>query len=138
MLSVMAVAAADGYGSGLAAWPYVASVLAAYVLLCALLRYGQKRAIEAKFHFPTRASLANMSLMQTYEIQKWLGELEFPATFSTSILFALFKVRARVPFLIPQHSETDQGGYIELWYPLHLTASCDNWSDCQSSDHSNW
>ena len=72
------------------AWPCIASVLAAYVLLCALLRYRQKRAIEARFHSAIVAN--NLSLLQAYEIQKWLSEQEFPATFSASIFFALFKV----------------------------------------------
>ncbi|KAK0703095.1 hypothetical protein B0T26DRAFT_729815 [Lasiosphaeria miniovina] len=66
---------------------YTVSALVAYVALCALLRYRQKHAIEAKF----RMSLGDMTLLQAYEIQKWLGEQEFPATFSASIFFALFK-----------------------------------------------
>ena len=61
---------------------YTVSVLVvAYVVFCALLRYRQKHAIEAKFQM----SLGDMTLLQAYEIQKWLGEQEFPATFSASI-----------------------------------------------------
>ncbi|KAK0716192.1 hypothetical protein B0H67DRAFT_582565 [Lasiosphaeris hirsuta] len=49
-----------------------------------------------------------MILLQAYEIQKWLGEQEIPATFSASIFFALFKVGClkgkKAAFLFPKSS----------------------------------
>jgi hypothetical protein len=72
----------------------VSALVAAYVVLCALLRHRQKHAIEAKF----QTSLGDMTLLEAFEIQKWLGEQEFPAVFSASIFFSLFKV-GEVAFL---------------------------------------
>lgn len=71
----------------------IVSALVAYVLLCAFLRYRQMHTMEARF----QTSRGAMTLLQAYEIQKWLGEQEFPATFSASIFFALFKVGIRLP-----------------------------------------
>ncbi|KAK0710208.1 hypothetical protein B0T26DRAFT_755306 [Lasiosphaeria miniovina] len=46
-----------------------------------------------------------MSLIQAYEIQKWLGEQEFPATFSASIFFALFKIASRGTYNLERTSK---------------------------------
>ena len=73
-------------------WTWALPVFLAYMLLCTTLRHHQRMAMEKKFDFPTRASLANMTLDQAYAIQKWLAEQEFPTTFSASLFFALFKV----------------------------------------------
>ncbi|KAI0855322.1 hypothetical protein F4860DRAFT_496775 [Xylaria cubensis] len=62
-----------------------------YVILCTTLRFRQMRAIAKKFGYNTRASFANMTVDDAYQIQKWLAEQEFPKVFSASVFFALFK-----------------------------------------------
>ncbi|KAI1738168.1 hypothetical protein F4680DRAFT_426312 [Xylaria scruposa] len=66
-------------------------IIVLYAILCATLRFRQMRAIADKFGYTTRASFANMTVDDAYQIQKWLAEQEFPKVFSASIFFALFK-----------------------------------------------
>ncbi|KAI1120353.1 hypothetical protein F5Y10DRAFT_258617 [Nemania abortiva] len=62
-----------------------------YATLCTTLRFRQMRAVADRFDYSTRASLSYMTVDDAYQIQKWLGEQEFPKVFSASIFFALFK-----------------------------------------------
>lgn len=81
-------------------WPWAGIVVLAiilYVSLCTTLRSRQMRAIRSKFGYTTRASFANMTVDDAYQIQRWLAEQEFPKVFSASVFFALFKVK---PFLL--------------------------------------
>jgi hypothetical protein len=50
--------------------------------------------MEERYSFPTRASLAKMTVQEAYEIQKWLTEQEFPTAFHASLFLALLKVCA--------------------------------------------
>ncbi|KAI1127214.1 hypothetical protein F5Y10DRAFT_243146 [Nemania abortiva] len=70
-------------------WALTAMV--GYVVLCTTLRHSQKRAMEAKFNFSNRSSLAKMTLEDAHAIQTWLAEQQFPSVFSAAIFFALFK-----------------------------------------------
>lgn len=75
-------------------WPWAGIVVLAiilYVSLCTTLRSRQMRAIRSKFGYTTRASFANMTVDDAYQIQRWLAEQEFPKVFSASVFFALFK-----------------------------------------------
>ncbi|KAI1308316.1 hypothetical protein F5Y03DRAFT_393551 [Xylaria venustula] len=62
-----------------------------YVLFCTTLRNSQKRAMERRFNFNDRTSLAKMTLKDAHAIQTWLAEQQFPSVFSAAIFFALFK-----------------------------------------------
>ncbi|KAK5629002.1 hypothetical protein RRF57_004717 [Xylaria bambusicola] len=70
-------------------WAFTAMV--GYVVICTTLRHSQKRAIQQKFNFRDRSSLAKMTLEDAYAIQTWLAEQQFPSVFSAAIFFALFK-----------------------------------------------
>ncbi|KAI0146294.1 hypothetical protein GGR57DRAFT_479442 [Xylariaceae sp. FL1272] len=72
-------------------WPWLVSLTAAYVLFCTAMRNSQRRAIEKKFNFKDRKSLAHMTLKEAHAIQTWLAEQMFPSVFSASLFFALFK-----------------------------------------------
>ncbi|KAF1814269.1 hypothetical protein P152DRAFT_465172 [Eremomyces bilateralis CBS 781.70] len=67
----------------------VASI--AYLLLVRLLRYRRRDKIHAKFPFPTRDSLSRMTTLQAWEINKMLGEYEFPFMGQKALQFALFR-----------------------------------------------
>ncbi|KAI0840346.1 hypothetical protein F5Y06DRAFT_308682, partial [Hypoxylon sp. FL0890] len=69
----------------------VTTIVLAYVFLCAILRHRHRLAMEKRFNFPNRASLARMTVEDAYVIQTWLAEQEFPHVFSAAIFFALFK-----------------------------------------------
>ncbi|KAI0444897.1 hypothetical protein F4803DRAFT_510222 [Xylaria telfairii] len=62
-----------------------------YVILCTTLRHSQKRAMEEKFNYRGRPSLATITLKDAHAIQTWLAEQQFPSAFSAAIFFALFK-----------------------------------------------
>ncbi|KAI3325253.1 hypothetical protein HD806DRAFT_470202 [Xylariaceae sp. AK1471] len=66
-------------------------VIILYAILCITLRFRQMRAIADKFGYTTRTSFARMTVDDAYQIQRWLGEQEFPKVFSASVFFALFK-----------------------------------------------
>ncbi|KAK3318089.1 hypothetical protein B0H66DRAFT_478055 [Apodospora peruviana] len=83
----MAIAALGAVGWQ--AWAVVG--LSTYIFLCSSTRHYQRRAMERRFGFKTRTTLANMTLKEAYAIQTWLAEQEFPSVFSASIFFALFK-----------------------------------------------
>ncbi|KAJ2998401.1 hypothetical protein NUW58_g326 [Xylaria curta] len=76
-------------GQGWRVW--VSSAVVGYVLFCTAFRYSQKRAIEKRFNFGDRSSLAQMTLKDAHAIQTWLAEQQFPSVFSAAIFFALFK-----------------------------------------------
>ncbi|KAI1365556.1 hypothetical protein F5Y08DRAFT_303495 [Xylaria arbuscula] len=67
------------------------TALIGYVVFCTTLRHSQKRAIETKFNYTDRASLAKMTLKDAHAIETWLAEQQFPSVFSAAIFFALFK-----------------------------------------------
>ena len=75
------------------AWlPYAVGTLAGYALLANSLRYRRLRKMQKQYHFPTRESLAQMTDEEAFEIQKQIGQLEFPFMFLKSLQFALFRV----------------------------------------------
>lgn len=63
-----------------------------YLLLVRLLRYLRRDSWTAKLNYSNRASFAKMTLADAHAIKLSLAELEFPAVFSTSVFFAIFKV----------------------------------------------
>ncbi|KAI1272454.1 hypothetical protein F5Y07DRAFT_302274 [Xylaria sp. FL0933] len=83
--STLSSESTPGWGTG------ILTAIFGYVLFCTTLRNRQKRAIERKFNFKNRASLAKMTLKDAYAIQTWLAEQQFPSVFSAAIFFALFK-----------------------------------------------
>ncbi|KAI0903010.1 hypothetical protein F4823DRAFT_620250 [Ustulina deusta] len=91
---------------------WILTVMAGYVLFCTTLRNSQKHAIETKFTFKDRASLAKMTLKDARAIQTWLAEQQFPSIFSAAIFFALFKV---------------------LWTQI-LIWGCTRWALCPPAD----
>ncbi|KAF2091255.1 hypothetical protein K490DRAFT_54148 [Saccharata proteae CBS 121410] len=73
---------------------YAIPALVCYVFVCRSLRFRQRDEMQKKYGFHTRESLSKMTLTEAWEIQKWLGEQEFPKIISTSLFFALFKTYA--------------------------------------------
>lgn len=73
--------------------PYALGLLVGYPILTNTLRYGRLRKLQKKFNYPTRESLAKMTDDEAFEIQKAVGQLEFPFIFMKSLQFALFRVR---------------------------------------------
>ena len=65
--------------------------LAFYIILCSLLRFQRRDAIQKKFNFPDRKSLSRMTNADAQAINLYLLQLEFPKLYYTSIQFALFK-----------------------------------------------
>lgn len=45
-----------------------------------------------KFNFPTKESFSRMTNVEAREISAYVGELEFPKLYVTSLQFALFQV----------------------------------------------
>jgi hypothetical protein len=70
-----------------------------YLLLVRLFRYRRRDSWATNLNYPDRASLARMTLADAHAIKLSLAELEFPAVFSTSVFFAIFKVRLNTPSL---------------------------------------
>lgn len=71
---------------------YGLSLVAAYPVLVSLLRFQRLRSLHSRYNFPTRASMANMTLQQAWEIQKSMAQLEFPFIYIKALQFALFRV----------------------------------------------
>lgn len=71
---------------------YGLSLVAAYPIIVSLLRFRRLKSLHARYYFPTRASLANMTLQQAWEIQKEMAQLEFPMMYLKALQFALFRV----------------------------------------------
>ncbi|KAI0972380.1 hypothetical protein F4678DRAFT_59108 [Xylaria arbuscula] len=69
----------------------ILTAVVGYVLFCTTMRNSQKRAMERRFNFKDRSSLAKMTLKDAHAIQTWLAEQQFPSVFSAAIFFALFK-----------------------------------------------
>ncbi|KAI1111088.1 hypothetical protein F5Y14DRAFT_454373 [Nemania sp. NC0429] len=69
----------------------VALAIVLYAGVCTTLRSRQMRAMKSKFGYTTRASFANMTVDDAYQIQLWIAEQEFPQAFGASIFFSLFK-----------------------------------------------
>ncbi|KAF4555139.1 Hypothetical protein D9617_3g022110 [Elsinoe fawcettii] len=67
----------------------VLALLASYLLAQRLLRF--RRLSSHNHPFPTRASMASMTLPEAYAIHLALSSTEFPYTISQSLFFALFK-----------------------------------------------
>lgn len=74
--------------------PLITSLLLAYLLLVRFLRYRRRDALLRTSRYKTRGDYGSMTLDDAHKLQLSLAEQEFPRTFSTSIFFALFKVRA--------------------------------------------
>lgn len=66
-------------------------LLAAYPLVCTLLRHQRIRSTLAKYPYPTRQSLAGMTQSDAWAIQQRMAELEFPFVYQKSLQFALFR-----------------------------------------------
>ncbi|KAL4925843.1 uncharacterized protein BDV17DRAFT_167312 [Aspergillus undulatus] len=70
---------------------YVAPLVAAYPVLCSLLRFSNMKKIHKKYNYPTRESFARMTDEDAFEIQKNLVQYEFPFFFTKALQFALFR-----------------------------------------------
>jgi hypothetical protein len=70
---------------------YAISAFILYTILCSFLRYQRRDAMLKKYNFPTRQSLSKMTNVEAQAITEYLGQLEFPKIFTTSLQFALFK-----------------------------------------------
>jgi hypothetical protein len=62
-----------------------------YLVLVRIVRYKRRGSVASKYGGSTGRPLASMTLAEAFAIQRYLTELEFPHTFSTSVFFALFK-----------------------------------------------
>lgn len=71
---------------------YAVSLVVAYPVLVSLLRFQRLRWLHSQYNFPTRASLADMTLDQAWQIQKTMAQLEFPFIYAKALQFALFRV----------------------------------------------
>ena len=71
---------------------YAVSLVVAYPGLVSLLRFQRLRWLHSQYNFPTRASLADMTLDQAWQIQKTMAQLEFPFIYAKALQFALFRV----------------------------------------------
>ncbi|KAG9245639.1 hypothetical protein BJ878DRAFT_479053 [Calycina marina] len=71
--------------------PLLVTGLLSYTILCSLLRFRRKHAMENKLGYPDRASLSNMTNVDAQAIMQYLAELEFPLLYEKSVQFALFK-----------------------------------------------
>lgn len=45
-----------------------------------------------RFNFPTKESFSRMTNVEAQQITQYVGELEFPKIYETSLQFALFQV----------------------------------------------
>jgi hypothetical protein len=64
-----------------------------YPILCSALRFRRRNAMHMKFHYPDRKSFSSMTNTDAQQIMKYMAQWEFPKMYSTSLQFALFKVR---------------------------------------------
>lgn len=48
--------------------------------------------MHKKFNFPTKQSFSRMTNVEAQQITTYVGELEFPKLYETSLQFALFRV----------------------------------------------
>jgi hypothetical protein len=71
---------------------YTLSVLLAYPVVVASLRYRRSRNLESKYGYTTRESYARMTDNEAFEIWNQMSELEFPTIFEKALQFALFRV----------------------------------------------
>lgn len=71
---------------------YISLTLGAYVLLVRSLRYRRIKQLEAHYNYRTRASMAQMTDHEAWEIQRTMAQYEFPFTVEKSLQFALFRV----------------------------------------------
>ena len=53
--------------------------------------------MHKKFNFPTKESFSRMTTVVAQEITTYIGELEFPKIYETSLQFALFQVGLHQP-----------------------------------------
>ena len=70
---------------------YLVPLLLVYLLTVRFLRNARLRDTIRDFPYPTRRSLASMTIEDAYRIQQILAELEFPFTFEKALQFALFR-----------------------------------------------
>lgn len=70
------------------------ALLVGYITLVRLVRFRRMRAVFDKYGHRGRLTWSQMSIRDAYEIQRALGQEEFPTVFAYSIIFALFKVRS--------------------------------------------
>lgn len=71
--------------------PYYLLILLIYPILTALLRRDRLRTTLVTFPYTNRSSFASMTDNDAFEIQRIIGELEFPFTFEKALQFALFR-----------------------------------------------
>lgn len=64
-----------------------------YPILCSALRFQRRNAMHKKFHYSDRKSFSSMTNTDAQQIIKYIAQLEFPKMYTTSLQFALFKVR---------------------------------------------
>jgi hypothetical protein len=77
---------------------YVVPSFLLYSVLCSLLRYQRRNAMCRKFGYTNRESFSKMTNVDAQAIITYLGQLEFPKIYTSSVQFALFKVPdPRVP-----------------------------------------
>ncbi|PHH78107.1 hypothetical protein CDD82_3203 [Ophiocordyceps australis] len=76
-------------------WTHIFSVLLLpYIALCSLLRFRRLRSLQAKYHFPDRASLSRMTGTEAHEIHHQCSAYEFPFAYDYGLRIAIFKTYA--------------------------------------------
>ncbi|KAK0642985.1 hypothetical protein B0T16DRAFT_415046 [Cercophora newfieldiana] len=70
-------------------WPQWAIAAFSYLILVRTLRYRRRDKVTRRY--PTRESMATMTLEDAYHIQADLGELEFPFFYNKGLFFGFFK-----------------------------------------------
>ncbi len=69
----------------------VAVLVAAYIVVCHLLRFRGEKAILKRFPYPDRASMAKMTHAEAQQIYKHILTREFPYMTKTALQFGIFK-----------------------------------------------
>ncbi|TVY81896.1 Mycophenolic acid synthesis protein B [Lachnellula suecica] len=71
--------------------PLIVTLFALYAVLCSYLRFQRRDAMHKKLGFTNGKSLSRMTVIEAQSIVQYLGQLEFPKLYYTSVQFALFK-----------------------------------------------
>src|SRR3954469_18753875 len=92
MVAIQSCRVCELWNWSLASWSTWAAILAAYMVLCSMLRYRFERAMLKKFNYPDRLSLARMTNDDAQAILRYLITQEFPAFYKLGLQLGLFKV----------------------------------------------
>lgn len=99
---------------------YAVSIVVVYPVLVSLFRLQRLRWLHSQYDFPTRASMANMTLDQAWRIQKTMAQLEFPFIYIKALQFALFRV-GDISILTIRFSLFLTLDRKDIWCPYHLS-----------------